>query len=36
MGQRFVDVFTSVKLAESAAYQKVISAWEREYLLLNV
>ena len=36
MGERFVDVFTSVKLAESAAYQKVISAWEREYLLLNV
>ncbi|UUX50555.1 glutamine synthetase family protein [Nisaea acidiphila] len=36
LGQRFVDVFTAVKLAESNAYQKVISAWEREYLLLNV
>lgn len=36
MGERFVDVFTAVKLAESAAYQKVISAWEREFLLLNV
>ncbi|WP_193179841.1 glutamine synthetase family protein [Nisaea sediminum] len=36
LGQRFVDVFTAVKIAESNAYQKVISAWEREYLLLNV
>ena len=36
LGQRFVKVLTSVKEFESEAYQQVISAWEREYLLLNV
>ncbi|HEY9566507.1 MAG TPA: glutamine synthetase family protein [Thalassobaculum sp.] len=36
LGQRFVNVLTTVKEAESRAYQQVISAWEREFLLLNV
>ncbi|MEQ9135823.1 MAG: glutamine synthetase family protein [Thalassobaculum sp.] len=36
LGQRFVNVLTTVKETESRAYQQVISAWEREYLLLNV
>ncbi len=36
LGETFVTVFLEVKLAEHAAYQQVISAWEREHLLLNV
>ena len=36
LGQRFVNVLTTVKESESRAYQQVISAWEREFLLLNV
>lgn len=36
LGQRFVNVLTQVKEQESRAYLQVISAWEREYLLLNV
>ena len=36
MGERFVDLLTSGKPAEFAAYHKVISAWERESLPLNV
>ncbi len=36
LGEKFVDVFASVKRAELDAYQKVISSWEREHLLLNV
>ncbi|NQW11839.1 MAG: glutamine synthetase [Alphaproteobacteria bacterium] len=36
LGQRFVNVLTQVKEEESRAYRKVISAWEREFLLLNV
>ena len=36
LGQRFVNVLTMVNEEESRAYQQVISAWEREYLLLNV
>lgn len=36
LGQRFVNVLTQVKEEESRAYQQVISAWEREFLLLNV
>lgn len=35
-GDRFVDAVTSVKEAEYDAYQRVISSWERENLLLNV
>ncbi|MEQ8393790.1 glutamine synthetase family protein [Thalassobaculum sp.] len=36
LGQRFVNVLTTVKETESRAYMQVISAWEREFLLLNV
>ncbi|TWB44193.1 glutamine synthetase [Nitrospirillum pindoramense] len=35
-GERFVACVTAVKQAEDAAYQQVISSWERENLLLNV
>jgi glutamine synthetase len=36
LGERFVDALTAVKEAEYDAYQRVISSWERENLLLNV
>ncbi len=36
LGDTFVSVFLEVKAAEHTAYQQVISAWEREHLLLNV
>ncbi|MGD1869978.1 MAG: glutamine synthetase family protein [Neomegalonema sp.] len=36
LGQDFVRLFMEVKTAEYEAYQQVISAWEREHLLLNV
>ena len=36
LGQDFVQVFLDVKYTEHEAYQQVISAWEREHLLLNV
>ncbi|MBL8686552.1 MAG: glutamine synthetase [Alphaproteobacteria bacterium] len=36
LGDKFVEVFAAVKRAELDAYQKVISSWEREHLLLNV
>ncbi|MBU0726565.1 MAG: glutamine synthetase family protein [Alphaproteobacteria bacterium] len=36
LGDRFVDVLCAVKEWEYDAYQQVISAWEREFLLLNV
>lgn len=36
LGDTFVSVFLEVKAAEHDAYQQVISAWEREHLLLNV
>lgn len=36
LGETFATVFHEVKLAEHEAYQQVISAWEREHLLLNV
>ena len=36
LGERFVDAVTVVKETENRAYQKVISSWEREHLLLNV
>ena len=36
LGARFVAVVNAVKQAEYDAYQRVISSWERENLLLNV
>ena len=36
LGSRFVDAFVEVKSLEIAAYNKVISSWEREHLLLSV
>ena len=36
LGKEFVDVFISVKQGEHDEFMKVISPWEREYLLLNV
>ncbi|WP_142847636.1 glutamine synthetase family protein [Telmatospirillum sp. J64-1] len=36
LGEDFVEVFAAVKLAEWEAYHRVVSSWEREYLLLNV
>jgi glutamine synthetase len=35
-GGKFVSAVTCVKQAEYDAYQRVISSWERENLLLNV
>ena len=34
LGDRFVDAFIEVKTLEWRLYNKVISSWEREYLLL--
>ncbi len=36
LGERFIDVFAAVKRTEYEAHFQVISAWEREHLLLNV
>ncbi len=36
LGREFVTLFTEIKQTEHDAYQNVISAWEREHLLLNV
>jgi len=36
MGPRFVRAFIAVKRAEYATFLRVISSWEREFLLLNV
>ncbi len=36
LGDRFVDAIWYIKRAEYDAYQRVISSWERENLLLNV
>ena len=36
LGKDFVDLMLDVKMAEYDDYHKVISAWEREHLLLNV
>ena len=36
LGSRFVDAFIEVKQLEWQLYNRVISRWEREYLLLNV
>jgi len=36
LGDKFVEAVVAVKTDEYDAYQQVISAWEREFLLLNV
>jgi len=36
LGEAFVRVYVAVKDAEHNAYQRIISSWEREHLLLNV
>jgi glutamine synthetase len=36
LGERFVTALLHVKQHEYDAYQRVISSWEREFLLLNV
>ena len=36
LGEDFVTLLLEVKQAEHDAYQEVISAWEREHLLLNI
>ncbi len=36
LGEDFVALLLAVKRAEHDAYQRVISSWEREHLLLNV
>ena len=36
LGKRFVKAYVAVKREEFEAFNKVISSWEREYLLLNV
>ena len=36
LGRDFITLFTEIKQTEHDAYQDVISAWEREHLLLNV
>ncbi|MHC8508891.1 MAG: glutamine synthetase family protein [Rhodospirillales bacterium] len=36
LGARFVQAVCAVKRAEYDTYQRVISSWEREHLLLNV
>ena len=36
LGTRFVEAFIAVKQKEYQTYFRVISSWEREFLLLNV
>jgi len=36
LGDRFIEVYCAIKNEEYKAFFEVISAWEREYLLLNV
>ena len=36
LGSRFVEAYIDVKQLELRLYNRVISSWEREYLLLNV
>jgi glutamine synthetase len=36
LGEAFVDAFCAVKELEYATYNRVISSWEREHLLLLV
>jgi glutamine synthetase len=35
LGEKFISAFTSIKQAELAHYQRVISSWERDHLLLK-
>ena len=36
LGEKFIAAVAAVKRTELDAYQRVISSWEREHLLLNV
>jgi glutamine synthetase len=36
LGEKFISAVAAVKRTELDAYQRVISSWEREHLLLNV
>jgi glutamine synthetase len=36
LGTKFVDAFCAVKKLEYGTYNRVISSWEREHLLLLV
>ena len=36
LGEPFFDAFAAIKFAELEAYQDVVTAWEREHLLLKV
>jgi len=36
LGEKFVEAYGDVKFQEMQHFRKVISSWEREYLLLNV
>ncbi len=36
LGEDFCDAYMAVKEEEWGAYQRVVSSWEREFLLLNV
>ncbi|MBB1487881.1 glutamine synthetase family protein [Oceanospirillum sediminis] len=36
LGKRFIDAYVGVKRAEFETFNKVISSWEREFLLLTV
>jgi glutamine synthetase len=35
-GEKFIELYTSIKLVEFEEFNHVISSWEREHLLLNV
>jgi glutamine synthetase len=35
-GEKFIQLYTSIKLVEFEEFNQVISSWEREHLLLNV
>ena len=36
LGENFIRAYRSVKLTEYEAFNRTISSWEREHLLLNV
>jgi glutamine synthetase len=36
LGEKFVEAYSDVKYQEMQHFRRVISSWEREYLLLNV
>ena len=36
LGEKFCEAYNDVKYEEMQHYRRVISSWEREYLLLNV